>query len=243
MTFLPYRENCCIRLVLGPVRQFAVGKLDDPSGAGYFGTIMSKSTKAILAVLAVILIIVMAGYSSFRTSYNRMVELDEGVQASWAQVENQYQRRMDLIPNLVETVRGFANQEQDTLTAVTEARSRAGGVMQMDESVLNDPEAFQRFEQAQQGLGSALQRLLVVTENYPQLQSNQNFLTLQDQLEGTENRIAVERMRFNETARAYNTYIRQFPRVIIANMTGFEPKTYFEATAGSDVAPTVDFGD
>jgi LemA protein len=197
--------------------------------------------KAVLIVLAILAAIMFALFSSFRGNYNRMVELDEGVNAAWAQVENQYQRRMDLIPNLVETVRGFANQEQETLTAVTEARSRAGGVMQMDESLLDNPEAFARFEQAQQELGSALQRLLVVTENYPQLRSNENFLTLQDQLEGTENRIAVERRRFNETAREYNTFIRQFPRVIIANISGFEPRDYFEAAAGADEAPAVNF--
>lgn len=205
--------------------------------------IMKQSTKAVLVVLAVLAVIAFSLFSMFRSHYNAMVELEEGVSSAWAQVENQYQRRLDLIPNLVETVRGFANQEQDTLTAVTEARSRAGGVMQMDESLLDDPEAFARFQEAQDGLGSALQRLLVVTENYPQLQSNQNFLTLQDQLEGTENRIAVERRRFNEAARAYNTSIRQFPRVIIANMTGFETREYFSATAGAENAPQVDFGD
>jgi LemA protein len=204
---------------------------------------MKQSTKAVLVVLAVLAVIAFSLFSMFRSHYNAMVELEEGVSSAWAQVENQYQRRLDLIPNLVETVRGFANQEQDTLTAVTEARSRAGGVMQMDESLLDDPEAFARFQEAQDGLGSALQRLLVVTENYPQLQSNQNFLTLQDQLEGTENRIAVERRRFNEAARAYNTSIRQFPRVIIANMTGFETREYFSATAGAENAPQVDFGD
>jgi LemA protein len=209
----------------------------------YLERTMNKTTKTVLIVLAVLAVIVIGIFSSFRSSYNRMVELDEGVSAAWAQVENQYQRRLDLIPNLVETVRGFANQEQETLTAVTEARSRAGGVMQMDESLLDNPEAFERFEQAQSQLGSALQRLLVVTENYPELRSNQNFLTLQDQLEGTENRIAVERRRFNESARGYNTYIRQFPRVIIANMTGFEPREYFEAAAGAEAAPEVDFGD
>jgi LemA protein len=202
---------------------------------------MNQTMKAVLIVLAILAAIMFALFSSFRGNYNRMVELDEGVNAAWAQVENQYQRRMDLIPNLVETVRGFANQEQETLTAVTEARSRAGGVMQMDESLLDNPEAFARFEQAQQELGSALQRLLVVTENYPQLRSNENFLTLQDQLEGTENRIAVERRRFNETAREYNTFIRQFPRVIIANISGFEPRDYFEAAAGADEAPAVNF--
>ncbi len=209
----------------------------------YSDRTMNSTVKAMLAVLSVLVLVVVAVFSFFRFNYNRMVALDESVNAAWAQVENQYQRRLDLIPNLVETVRGFADREQETLTAVTEARSRAGGVMQMDESVIADPEAFRRFQEAQQGLGSALQRLLVVTENYPELRSNQNFLVLQDQLEGTENRIAVERRRFNETARGYNTYIRQFPRVIIAGMVGFEPREYFESSAGAENAPQVDFGD
>ncbi|MFW5827600.1 MAG: LemA family protein [Alkalispirochaeta sp.] len=204
---------------------------------------MNQTTKVVLAVLAVLAIIVIAIFASFRGAYNSMVEMEENVSAAWSQVENQYQRRLDLIPNLVETVQGFADQEQETLTAVTEARSRAGGVMEMDESLLEDPEAFERFQEAQQGLGSALQRLLMVTENYPELRSNENFLTLQDQLEGTENRIAVERRRFNEAARTYNTSIRQFPRVILANMFGFEPREYFTASEGADSAPEVDFGD
>ncbi|MFW5695786.1 MAG: LemA family protein [Alkalispirochaeta sp.] len=204
---------------------------------------MKQTTKVVLAVLAVLAIIVIAIFASFRGAYNSMVEMEENVSAAWSQVENQYQRRLDLIPNLVETVQGFADQEQETLTAVTEARSRAGGVMEMDESLLEDPEAFERFQEAQQGLGSALQRLLMVTENYPELRSNENFLTLQDQLEGTENRIAVERRRFNEAARTYNTSIRQFPRVILANMFGFEPREYFTASQGADSAPEVDFGD
>lgn len=202
---------------------------------------MNKGLRTGLIVLGVIFILLLIFYSSFRSTYNSMVSMDESVKAAWAQVENQYQRRYDLIPNLVETVKGFANQEQETLTAVTEARSRAGGVMQMDESLLEDPEAFARFQEAQAGLGSALQRLLMITENYPDLKSNQNFLALQDQLEGTENRIAVERQRFNEAARNYNTYIRQFPRVIIANMTGFQQKAYFSAAEGADSAPQVSF--
>jgi LemA protein len=173
--------------------------------------------------------------------YNRMVSLEEGVSAAWAQVENVYQRRMDLIPNLVETVKGYAAQEQETLTAVTEARARAGGVMNVDEDLLNDPEAFARFQETQDSLGSALQRLLVVTENYPDLKSNQNFLALQDQLEGTENRIAVERMRYNDAVKNYNTIIRRFPQMIIARMTGFEAKSYFEASAGAETAPKVEF--
>ena len=173
--------------------------------------------------------------------YNRMVSLDEGVSAAWAQVENVYQRRMDLIPNLVETVKGYAAQEQDTFTALAEARSRAGGVLEVDENLLNSPEAFARFQQAQDGLGAALQRLLVVTENYPDLKSNQNFLALQDQLEGTENRIAVERRRFNEAVRTYNTVIRRFPQMIFAQMAGFESKPYFEASPGAESAPAVEF--
>ena len=173
--------------------------------------------------------------------YNRMVSLDEGVSAAWAQVENVYQRRMDLIPNLVETVKGYAAQEQDTFTALAEARSRAGGVLEVDENLLNSPEAFARFQQAQDGLGAALQRLLVVTENYPNLKSNQNFLALQDQLEGTENRIAVERRRFNEAVRTYNTVIRRFPQMIFARMAGFESKPYFEASPGAESAPAVEF--
>ena len=173
--------------------------------------------------------------------YNRMVTLEEGVSAAWSQVENVYQRRMDLIPNLVETVKGYAAHEEETLTALAEARSRAGGVMDIDEDLLNDPEAFARFQEAQDGLGSALQRLLVVTENYPDLKANQNFLALQDQLEGTENRIAVERKHYNDAVRAYNTTIRRFPQLIMARMTGFEAKPYFEASEGANIAPKVEF--
>lgn len=173
--------------------------------------------------------------------YNRLVRLDEGVSAAWAQVENVYQRRMDLIPNLVETVKAYAAHEQDTFAAVTEARSQAGGVMNISEDLLNNPEAFARFQQTQDSLGSALQRLLVVTENYPELKANQNFLALQDQLEGTENRIAVERMRFNEAVQAYNTLIRRFPQMIVARITGFEAKPYFESVSGAEIAPKVEF--
>jgi len=173
--------------------------------------------------------------------YNRMVSLEENVTASWAQVENVYQRRMDLIPNLVETVKAYAEHEQDTFAAVTEARSQAGGVMNIDENLLNDPAAFARFQLAQDSLGSALQRLLMVTENYPELKANQNFLALQDQLEGTENRIAVERMRFNEAVRGYNTLIRRFPQVIVARIAGFEAKPYFESASGAETAPKVEF--
>jgi len=173
--------------------------------------------------------------------YNTMVAMEEQVEASWSQVENQYQRRMDLIPNLVSTVKGYAEFEQETLTAVTDARSRAGGVMEVSDEVLQDPEAFERFQQAQGELSSALQRLLVVTENYPDLKANENFLALQDQLEGTENRISVARMDFNEAVRSYNTLIKQFPTFLIANMAGFEEKPYFESASGAETAPKVEF--
>jgi len=199
-------------------------------------TKISRKRRITLALVAAIIPLIASS-----CGYNRMVSLEEGVNSAWGQVENVYQRRMDLIPNLVETVKGYAAQEQDTLTEVTEARARAGGVMNVDEDLLNNPEAFARFQQAQNSLGSALQRLLVVTENYPDLKSNQNFLALQDQLEGTENRIAVERMRYNEAVRDYNTLIRRFPQMFIARITGFEEKSYFESSAGAETAPTVEF--
>jgi LemA protein len=172
-------------------------------------------------------------------SYNRMVELDESVSAQWAQVENAYQRRADLIPNLVSTVKGYADFEQETLTQVIEARSRATGVNVDPENL--DAESLQQFQQAQDGLGSALSRLLVVVERYPELKANQNFLELQAQLEGTENRIAVERRNFNNATRGYNTYIRRFPKNIVAAIFGFDQKGYFEATEGSETAPVVEF--
>lgn len=199
-----------------------------------------KSKKWVLPVL-VIAVILIAGYSSFSGTYNKMVQMDEGVKASWGQVENVYQRRMDLIPNLVETVKGYAAHESETLTAVTEARAKLGGMVNVSDKVLQDPEAFQRFQQAQGELSGALQRLMVVSENYPELKANQNFLALQDQLEGTENRITVERMRFNEEAQGYNTYIKQFPRMIIANISGFDEVSYFKASEGADQAPKVSF--
>jgi len=199
-----------------------------------------KAYRWILPVVIVVVLFFMA-YSSFKGTYNKMVRLEESVKASWGQVENVYQRRMDLIPNLVETVKGYASHESDTLSAVTEARSKVGGVMNISDEVLKDPAAFQRFQKAQGELSGALQRLMVVTENYPDLKANVNFLALQDQLEGTENRIAVERMRFNEEAQGYNTYIKQFPRLFIANMSGFDEISYFKASEGADTAPTVKF--
>ena len=167
--------------------------------------------------------------------------MEEGVKGQWAQVENQYQRRFDLIPNLVATVKGYAAHESQVFTDVSEARAKAGGVMQMSDQLLNDPEAFRRFQEAQASLGGALSRLLSVTEQYPELKANEQFLSLQDQLEGTENRIAVERKRYNEAVQSYNVYIRQFPRSIIANMNGFREKAYFKADDQASAAPKVNF--
>ncbi|ULQ60240.1 LemA family protein [Brucepastera parasyntrophica] len=202
---------------------------------------MSKGTKTLLIVVAVILVIGIGVYSFFAGNYNSMVNKEEAVKSQWAQVENVYQRRLDLVPNLVATVRGAASHEAAVLTQVTEARAKAGGVMNVSDEILNDPEAFRRFQQAQNELGSALQRLLVVTENYPDLKVNENFLTLQSQLEGTENRIAVERNRYNTVVQDYNSFIRNFPRSIIANMNGFTQKAYFTADEGAQRAPTVSF--
>ena len=171
--------------------------------------------------------------------YNTMIEKQEAVTAQWSQVENVYQRRADLIPNLVATVKGYADFEQETLTAVIEARAKATSVT-IDPSKL-DANSIQQFQAAQDGLSSALSKLMVVVERYPDLKANQNFLELQSQLEGTENRIAVERMKFNETARDYNTYIRKFPNNMIAGMFDFEKKEYFEADAGAEKAPQVEF--
>ena len=200
---------------------------------------MGKS-KGLVILLIVVAIIFLIG-SWFIGMRNTMVTLEEQVNSAWAQVQNQYQRRYDLIPNLVETVKGYASHEKEVLTAVTEARAKAGGVMNMSPEILNDPQAFARFQQAQASLGVALQRLLVVVERYPELKANQNFLTLQAQLEGTENRIAVERRRFNEAVQQYNRYIRKFPQALVASIFGFQPKAYFQAGAAAQEAPKVKF--
>ena len=171
--------------------------------------------------------------------YNGMVKMDEQVQNSWANVETQYQRRADLIPNLVSTVKGYAKHEQQTLEDVVKARSEATQVKVDAENLT--PEKLAAFQKAQSGVSSALGRLLAVAENYPDLKANQNFLELQSQLEGTENRITVARKDFNDTAKSYNQAIRQFPKNILAGMFGFEKKSYFEAEAGSEKAPKVDF--
>ena len=171
--------------------------------------------------------------------YNGMVEMDEQVQNKWANVETQYQRRADLIPNLVSTVKGYAKHEQQTLEDVVKARSEATQVKVDAENLT--PEKLAAFQKAQSGVSSALGRLLAVAENYPDLKANQNFLELQSQLEGTENRITVARKDFNDAAKSYNQSIRQFPKNILAGMFGFEKKSYFEAEAGSEKAPKVEF--
>jgi LemA protein len=171
--------------------------------------------------------------------YNSMVSKDEAVKAQWANVETAYQRRADLIPNLVNTVKGYADFEQETLTQVVEARSKATSV-QVDANQL-DEKAIQQFQASQSQLSGALSRLLVVVEKYPDLKANQNFLELQSQLEGTENRISVERRRFNEMVQDYNSYIRKFPNNLIAGMFNFASKGYFQAEEGSDKAPKVEF--
>ena len=171
--------------------------------------------------------------------YNGMVKMDEQVQNSWANVETQYQRRADLIPNLVSTVKGYAKHEQQTLEDVVKARSEATQVKVDAENLT--PEKLAAFQKAQSGVSSALGRLLAVAENYPDLKANQNFLELQSQLEGTENRITVARKDFNDTAKSYNQAIRQFPKNILAGLFGFEKKSYFEAEAGSEKAPKGEF--
>lgn len=193
------------------------------------------------SIIVVIVLVVLAfiGYSWFKGIYNNMVTKSEAVATQWAQVENVYQRRADLIPNLVNTVKGYAEHEKSTLTEVIEARAKATSTT-VDAGNLT-PQSIQAFQQAQGGLSQALGKLMVVVERYPDLKANQNFLELQAQLEGTENRIAVERKRFNEVARDYNTYIKLFPKNLLAGMFGFEPKPYFKAAAGAEKAPEVKF--
>ena len=196
---------------------------------------MKKSTIILIAIVVVIFLMI----SSAVGKYNNMVTLEEGVDASWAQVENVYQRRADLIPNLVATVKGVAEFEKETFTAVAEARSKVSNVNL--EGITSNPQAMQNFQQSQGQLSGALSKLMVVVERYPELKANQNFLDLQTQLEGTENRIAVERNRFNKSAQGYNTIIRRFPGSIYAGMFGFDRKAYFEGEAGSEIAPQVEF--
>ncbi|MBR3466845.1 MAG: LemA family protein [Bacteroidales bacterium] len=196
---------------------------------------MGKVLKTVLIIVGVLIVL----GAMLVSPYNKMVQKDEGCSKAWADVENAYQRRMDLIPNLVKTVQGAADYEKGTLTEVIEARAKATSV-QVDPSNLTE-ESIAKFQAAQDQLSSALSRLMVVVERYPELKANQNFLELQAQLEGTENRIAVERGKFNETVNDYNSYIRRFPNNIIAGMFNFDKKGYFKATEGADKAPDVEF--
>jgi LemA protein len=194
-----------------------------------------------LVIGLVVVAVVVVGLVFWAVSVNnQLVRLDQNVNEKWAQVQNVYQRRADLIPNLVETVKGFAAQERTVLNEVTQARASATGIRLTPEA-LNDPQALQKFQAAQNQLSGALSRLLVTVERYPELKSNQNFLNLQTQLEGTENRITVERQRYNEAVREYNTRLRLFPGSLVAGMTGFRPKAFFEATPESATPPKVKF--
>lgn len=195
--------------------------------------------KKLLITLGILVLLGVILYSFFAGRYNSMVTMDEEVNASWANVETQYQRRYDLIPNLVNTVKGFAEQEKEVLVGVTEARAKASSI-QIDPSNMNTA-SIQQFSAAQSELNSALSRLLVTVERYPDIKSNQNFLELQAQLEGTENRISVERTRFNEVVKNYNTYIRRFPNSMLAGMYGFEKRPLFEADEEANQAPKVEF--
>ncbi|HOV16361.1 MAG TPA: LemA family protein [Candidatus Cloacimonadota bacterium] len=199
---------------------------------------MKKGLLITLIIVAVILIIVIWGVGK----YNAMQRAKIDVQNQFAQVQAAYQRRYDLIPNLVETVKGAANFEKSTLTAVVEARAKMGGTLQLPKEAVNDPQAFANLQQANEGLSSALQRLMVVVEKYPELKANQNYLSLQEQLEGTENRINQERRIYNDTAAKFNKLISVFPNNLIAGMFNFKPVEMFKAAAGAEQAPQVDFG-
>lgn len=197
--------------------------------------------KIIVAMLIAVVVLALVIVGKSISVYNGIIALDEGVKAQWAQVENTYQRRADLVPNLVATVQGEADFEKSTLSAVTDARSRMGGTVKVDENMLGDEVAMKHFQEMQAGLGGALQRLMAVSENYPSLKSNTSFQELRVQLEGAENRIATERMRYNEAVKSYNTTIRQFPNNIVAGFAGATPKVPFAADAGASTAPTVKF--
>ncbi|MGD8227105.1 MAG: LemA family protein [Desulfobacteraceae bacterium] len=191
---------------------------------------MTSKQKKLLIIAAIVVIVILIPYSYLKGTYNSLVTLDEGVKAAWAQVENQLQRRYDLIPNLVETVKGFAAQEKEVFLKVTEARSRVGGATTISDKIA-----------ANNGLSAALSRLLLVVERYPDLKSNTNFIRLQDELAGTENRIAVERRRYNETVKVYNIKIRRFPTNLLAGIFGFEKATFFEVPKERQEAPKVRF--
>lgn len=191
---------------------------------------MSQVQKTLLIVAVIVIIIIVIPFMYLRGTYNSLVTMDEGVKGAWAQVENQLQRRYDLIPNLVETVKGYASHEKEVFIQVTEARSKVAGAGSVSDKI-----------EANNQLSSALSRLLVVVERYPELKANTNFIRLQDELAGTENRIAVERRRYNETVKAFNIKIRRFPTNIFAGMFGFEKATFFEVPKERQEAPKVDF--
>ena len=201
---------------------------------------MKKGLVVGLSIAGLLIFFVILLFSWGISVYNTLVTMDEQVTSSWSQVQNQYQRRADLVPNLVNTVKGVANFEKETYTEVTEARSKVNQI-NMSPEILNNPQMFQQFQQAQDGLSSALSRLLVTVEAYPQLKANENFLQLQSQLEGTENRISVERKKFNESVQSYNTRLRKFPGSIIAGFTGFSQKQYFKASEAAQQVPQVQF--
>ena len=201
---------------------------------------MKKGLVVGLGCLAIIIIgVVILGFSAWGT-YNSMVTSKVAVDTAWSQVEIVYQRRADLIPNLVATVKGYASHEKEVFESVAASRSQVGSI-KLSPEMLNNPAELQKFQQAQSGLTGALSRLLAVAENYPELKANQNFLELQSQLEGSENRIALERKRFNEVAQEYNTRIQRFPGKIFAKLFGFSTRPFFESAPDSDIAPTVDF--
>jgi LemA protein len=201
---------------------------------------MSKGLKIGCAVLVVLVLAAVLAVSWAFKIRNEMVRLDEDVKQKWAQVQNVYQRRFDLIPNLVETVKGYAKHERETLQAVIEARSKVGGVVNLDAKDLT-PENLARFQEAQNGLSGALQRLMVVVEQYPNLKANENFMKLQDELAGTENRISVERMRYTESVQMYNRYIRSFPQFLLAGLFRFGERPQFAAADAAQQAPKVQF--
>ncbi len=191
---------------------------------------MSSKQKKLIIIAAIVVLVILIPYSYLKGTYNSLVTLDEGVKAAWAQVENQLQRRYDLIPNLVETVKGYAAHEKEVFLRVTEARAKVGGATSIDDKIA-----------ANNGLSAALSRLLLVVERYPDLKANTNFIRLQDELAGTENRIAVERRRYNETVKVYNIKIRRFPTNLLAGMFGFEKATFFEVPKERQEAPKVKF--
>ncbi len=194
--------------------------------------------KGLAVILILVGILAVVGLSLAGT-YNSLVKMDENVAQAWAQVENVYQRRLDLIPNLVETVKGYAAHEKSTFVEVTEARSKAAG--SISPNIVSDPQKFAQFQESQAALSSALSRLMVVVEKYPDLKASENFLSLQAQLEGTENRISVERQRFNQAAQGFNTKFRQFPTNFVGALFGFKTKEYFKADPLAKTAPKVEF--